>query len=71
MRRKVWVGVRAKTSKVDYLVVGGCRCFHYGLGHGGMRISDMVRAGILLDAVAVAVITVLVSLWTMWAVPGA
>ena len=40
-------------------------------GHGGMRISDMVRAGILLDAVAVAVITVLVSLWTMWAVPGA
>jgi sodium-dependent dicarboxylate transporter 2/3/5 len=40
-------------------------------GHGGMRIGDMVRAGILLDAIAIGVITVLVSLWTMWTVPSA
>lgn len=40
-------------------------------GHGGMRIGDMVRAGVLLDAIAVGVITVLVSLWTFWTIPGA
>jgi solute carrier family 13 (sodium-dependent dicarboxylate transporter), member 2/3/5 len=40
-------------------------------GHGGMRIGDMVRAGVVLDAVAVGVITVIVSLWTMWTIPGA
>jgi sodium-dependent dicarboxylate transporter 2/3/5 len=35
-------------------------------GKGGMRVSDMVRAGVLLDAVAVGLVTVLVSVWTAW-----
>jgi sodium-dependent dicarboxylate transporter 2/3/5 len=36
-------------------------------GRGGMRVGDMARAGVLLDAIAVALITVVVSLWTLWA----
>lgn len=35
-------------------------------GKGGMRVSDMLRAGMLLDAVSVAVITLLVTLWAAW-----
>ena len=35
-------------------------------GKGGMRVSDMLRAGVLLDAVSVAVITLLVTLWAAW-----
>jgi di/tricarboxylate transporter len=31
-----------------------------------MRIADMVRAGVLLDAVAVGVITLLVTVWASW-----
>jgi sodium-dependent dicarboxylate transporter 2/3/5 len=36
-------------------------------GKGGMRVSDMMRAGVLLDAVAIGVITLLVSVWAAWA----
>jgi sodium-dependent dicarboxylate transporter 2/3/5 len=32
-------------------------------GHGSLRVPDMVKAGILLDAVAITVITVVVSVW--------
>jgi sodium-dependent dicarboxylate transporter 2/3/5 len=35
-------------------------------GKGGMRVSDMLRAGVLLDAVSVGLITVLVSVWATW-----
>jgi sodium-dependent dicarboxylate transporter 2/3/5 len=35
-------------------------------GKGGMRVGDMLRAGVLLDAIAVGVITVLVSVWAAW-----
>lgn len=35
-------------------------------GKGGLRVSDMMRAGVLLDAVAVGIITVLVSVWATW-----
>ena len=34
-------------------------------GQGGMRIGDMARAGVVLDAVAVVAITAVVSLWTL------
>jgi sodium-dependent dicarboxylate transporter 2/3/5 len=34
-------------------------------GHGSLRVTDMVKAGVLLDLVAIIVITVVVSLWAL------
>jgi sodium-dependent dicarboxylate transporter 2/3/5 len=34
-------------------------------GHGALKVTDMVRAGVLLDLAAVVVITVVVSLWAL------
>jgi len=35
-------------------------------GKGGMRVSDMMRAGVLLDAIAIGVVTLLVTVWASW-----
>jgi sodium-dependent dicarboxylate transporter 2/3/5 len=34
-------------------------------GHGSLRVPDMVKAGVLLDLVAIVVVTVVVSLWAL------
>jgi sodium-dependent dicarboxylate transporter 2/3/5 len=34
-------------------------------GHGSLRVTDMVKAGVLLDLVAIIVITVVVSVWAL------